>query len=452
VNAALGSLPSDSDSIEVLHALAEHLSGCRDQGSPQTLADLAQAYQLVSNFDWDDELDERDDLLGRVAFLAWNQARLLIDYPETCSWQARCRQHALAQEQVRNFVAIPFSKTSPSVRDRFLSDEAVLLACCDQLEQERNRAPLKAAQNGRVLYDWIDRSASSNNLTKRQVHFLAAWVAFSIVVAEHFLGDADLQEEWTNRTQYHINEAGGAPALEAKLEAMRISRLYNDYRASQELVAACEALVGRFQDLRMVEGATRARQLGALILRELGDQAGALRWLAAAYSSSQECGDSYVASLSLATTAEILGSKGRFAEALHYGVESLKFAELSGSRWVMGEAQGSIAEVLRDNGRLPAAIEGYRACIGAYEDSGMVAKAAYIRVLLAETLVMAAQPGEATVELLCALPIIEQHKLTHEAVAAIGILREAIRCQQSDPDALRQLGEQLRLMREQGTL
>ena len=65
---------------------------------------------------------------------------------------------------------------------------------------------------------------------------------------------------------------------------------------------------------------------------------------------------------------------------------------------------------------------------------------------------MAGEPVDASAEVFSALPSIEQHNLTREAIAAIGILRAAIRRQQTDPDALRQLREQLQLMHREGKL
>ena len=43
---------------------------------------MNRAYELSRRLEWDDEVDEKEWMLARLAFLAWNQARLLVDYPE----------------------------------------------------------------------------------------------------------------------------------------------------------------------------------------------------------------------------------------------------------------------------------------------------------------------------------------------------------------------------------
>jgi hypothetical protein len=72
--------------------------------------------------------------------------------------------------------------------------------------------------------------------------------------------------------------------------------------------------------------------------------------------------------------------------------------------------------------------------------------------VLAETLLLAGRSADGASEIVIALPVIERYRLTREAVAAIAILREAIHRQQTDPEALRQLREQLDIMRQERKL
>jgi hypothetical protein len=445
-------LAGDVNAPEILHAMVELLSRSPDNGSSVVSSDLGRIYRLTSSLPFDDVLDERQELLARIAFLAWNQARLLLDHPEACKWRDRCRRHALAQDHVRHFFSLPFAARSSSLRDRFLSDEVVLLLYCEELELARNRVPLDVAREARLLYDWLAENGRSHSVSTNQAHFFSAWIASSLVVSEHHLRSDGAVHEWIGRAQQHISLCAGAPTLEAQLDQIRITMRYDNYEISPELVEACGALVRRFETLGMADGAARARQLGAVILKELGEDDRALEWAMVAHDLARACGELCVASLSLGVCAQILGLRGQFAEAMRLGRESLKYGEQSGSCWVVAEAVGSVAEVLRDHGNLRGAIEGYRAAIDSYEALAMRAQAAYLRVILAEALVIAGLHTEGTAEILRALPVIEEHHLTREALAAVGILREAIRRQESDPDALGELRHQLQLMREQGKL
>jgi len=69
--------------------------------------------------------------------------------------------------------------------------------------------------------------------------------------------------------------------------------------------------------------------------------------------------------------------------------------------------------------------------------------AAYIRVVLAETLIAASRHREAEWEILAALPTIEEQKMVPEGFAAMTLLKESVRRRKTDPVALRDLREHL---------
>jgi hypothetical protein len=74
--------------------------------------------------------------------------------------------------------------------------------------------------------------------------------------------------------------------------------------------------------------------------------------------------------------------------------------------------------------------------------------AAYVRIVLAETLLASGREGEATLEIIAALPVIEELELVQEGVAAVALLRESLRRQKADPEALKALRVQIQKMRE----
>jgi hypothetical protein len=75
---------------------------------------------------------------------------------------------------------------------------------------------------------------------------------------------------------------------------------------------------------------------------------------------------------------------------------------------------------------------------------GFKTKVAYIRMLLAETLLLADRPREAEVEILAALPTIEEQEMAAEGIVAISLLRESIRQSCPDREVLRQVREHLK--------
>jgi hypothetical protein len=73
----------------------------------------------------------------------------------------------------------------------------------------------------------------------------------------------------------------------------------------------------------------------------------------------------------------------------------------------------------------------------------MELKGAYLRVVLAETLIAAQKEPEAVAELLKALPVLSRERVVPAAIAAIGLLRESLARQKVDPLLLRRLRESL---------
>jgi len=202
----------------------------------------------------------------------------------------------------------------------------------------------------------------------------------------------------------------------------------------------------------MSQGATRSRYLKALLLKESGHSEEAFEIFERVQSEARTGADSALVSFALSNCAQIRGSQRRFAEALTMARKAFAVAETSGLIGTIAMAQGTLGEVLRDLGDLESSIRAYAACVSSYEATGMDSFAAYTRVLLAETLLLMGRPREAASEIVAALPTIEVHWLGLEASAAIALLRQAIHQQQSDPDSLRLLREQLQQMHREGKL
>jgi thioredoxin-like negative regulator of GroEL len=103
-----------------------------------------------------------------------------------------------------------------------------------------------------------------------------------------------------------------------------------------------------------------------------------------------------------------------------------------------------IASGYRAQGKLAEAIGTFRASKGIYAYLGMKTHEAYIEVLIAETYLAMGCHREAEREILKALPSIEEQGMITDAVAAVSILREAVRRRKLDPQVLREVTERLR--------
>ncbi len=390
-------------------------------------------------------------MLARLAFLAWNQCRLAGDYPATQSWQRRCAEHVLAQEHIRDFMAIPFLERSADLNARYLTDETVLLTACDRLERERNTFPAEVAVEGEALYDWIEASARRDALEGELAHYLAASVSISSMCAGQSSRSMDTWALWCRRSEFHIQASRGAAPLAAVLDHIRLVVLYWESAYSVALKYV-DPLIERLETLRMAQAVINTRFLKALLLREIGKLQEALTLFAQVRDQARSRDDLMMTSLALSNYAQVRGEQGRFAEALQAARDASDLAEQSGKTWAVALAEATVGELLRSLGDFELAAVAYSRSAKSHESIGMTGMGVYTRVLAAESLLLAGRFREATAEILVALPVIESHRLTQEGAAAVAILREAIQRQQADPDALRQLREQLQLMRREGKL
>jgi tetratricopeptide (TPR) repeat protein len=243
----------------------------------------------------------------------------------------------------------------------------------------------------------------------------------------------------------------GAAPLMAAIEHARLITLYQN-RAYAQVRADSQALIRRFESLGMIDKALRARLLRGRALKELGEWEEAIGWLEEVHAEAMRSGDLLVGALALCDRSEMLSGQGHFNDAIAACRDAIELASQSDCGWVVANVQGTLGELLRDRGDLHSSIDAYTASVRSYEELEMWPLAAYTRVVLAESMLLAGLPAKALSMVVAALPVIERENLTHEAVAAIGILREAIRRQQADPHALGQLREQLQRMRGEGGL
>jgi hypothetical protein len=102
-----------------------------------------------------------------------------------------------------------------------------------------------------------------------------------------------------------------------------------------------------------------------------------------------------------------------------------------------------MAVAFREQGMLAQAAETFRGAAEKYAAAGMSTLEAYLRIVLAETLIALSRFREAEWQIAAALPTIEEQKMVPEGFAAVGLLRESVRQRRANPEALRDLRERL---------
>jgi hypothetical protein len=131
-----------------------------------------------------------------------------------------------------------------------------------------------------------------------------------------------------------------------------------------------------------------------------------------------------------------MGDSSKMLEALEKAIPVLTVLN---DRVGLAKVRWGIGNVLRRQGQTFAAIETFRVCRKEFESLGMVADVAAMRLVVADLLLDSGEEQEATQELLAAVPIIEDIKMVPERQAALALLRESLRQQKINRQALRDL-------------
>jgi tetratricopeptide (TPR) repeat protein len=272
-------------------------------------------------------------------------------------------------------------------------------------------------------------------------------LAISLGTAMRHLGRYGEAELWADRSAAWFDQTPNAEPWLAKVELLRAIILF-DKHMHGEALRRIPALLAGFERLGMSLELQRCRLLHALLLKDVGRREEALNQLTAMQSAPEVHEDPLVHGLTLSNIGEILSSQGQFEAGVPFLSAAVPLLERAATPWAFANLQATIAETLREQFDIAGAIAAYQRAISIYAAEGMDGKAGYLRVLLAQLLGVAGRDSEAIQELLVALPLFEREAITPDALAAVALLRESLRRQKTDPDALRTLRLQIQKMKE----
>jgi tetratricopeptide (TPR) repeat protein len=183
--------------------------------------------------------------------------------------------------------------------------------------------------------------------------------------------------------------------------------------------------------------------LDAVSLKELGRDEEALLAFTDVCKSQSSDVEQWMKALALTHMAEIHGRQGRYSKAAGALAEAWDLLKVSSVPSALAHFHGVRGEILRDSGCFEEAAESYSLASSVYASCGMRGFEAYVRVLRAETLFLANRGSDAVVEIMAALPAIEALGLMREGMTALALLRESLKGQEADRNALGALKQEL---------
>lgn len=445
----LGSVIDDDLADEIYAACRLIARG--DGPSANMFRSATALHDAVEQLAWpDDHLGEKTQLLAALAYLAWLHARRSGSDADATYWEERTTSQALRQDAVRAFLAIPARARSEELNCRFLRDAAVLVASCVQLRRLQETSPLVVLKEAEASREWLLGNSAVFE-SREEVAYFAAEFALVLAGAAKQCGRYVDCQNWLKEAERNSAEVAGPERLLARTRYLRLAVLHHLY-SYDEVLQQIPALKEAFEQLGMGASFAKCSYLEAITLKQVGRDAEARAALDSLRCDPDVVRDQSLYALVLMASAELEGRAGHFEAATADLLRARDLLQRSGSSMSIGHLNAIRGELLRDQGRLLEASEAYRASAAVYSVAGMAAMAAYIRIVLAETLLAAGADDQAIQEIVGALVTINEIGLIREATAAIALLGESLRRHKVDHSALRELREQLDRMRKDGEL
>jgi tetratricopeptide (TPR) repeat protein len=339
------------------------------------------------------------------------------------------------------YLCTPQSERAEHFVEECLSLPDNVFEICNSLMSQSNLSPVTVSEEAVALYDWLRKTNREIGSFDEPAYFLgeSALIAGSTL---RLLGKREEADLWFDRAEAGFRCTINAGPSLARVACERLS-LHYDMRRYERVFELGPSLIESFRKSGMQRQALKCRLLLALSLKDSGRLDEAQRQLQELKQDVAIRTEETLHGVVLAHLGELLATAGHSAEAVAQYREALALEGSSSQPLTAAHLKVAIAEGLKQQGQLAAAVQSYRGAVADYASLGMATWVAYIRILVAETLIALSRYREADLELLMALPTIEEQKMVPEGFAAVALLRESVRLRKTDPNALRELREHL---------
>jgi tetratricopeptide (TPR) repeat protein len=306
-------------------------------------------------------------------------------------------------------MATPLDERRAKARALHLEDPETLLALCGLLRIRMNTSPAAVLDEAEFLYRFIESPRREIGLFDERDYFLGE----TALIAGGACRSLSRREEawiWFDRAEAGFRHTMNAPGELSRLAYQRVAERLEE-RQLDLVIELLPSLVESFQKLGMPEDVLKCRFLEGLAYVEKDEPAAAVTVF------NQICAE-----------AEVQGNDRLLAQA---------YVNLIHAHGMLGEADAAV--LLREGGHHGEAIDSYRKAQGDFEAIGMRADIAALNLVVADLLLEEGKDREALSEISEALPVIAELKMAPEGMAALSLVRESVRRQEINRQALREL-------------
>jgi tetratricopeptide (TPR) repeat protein len=412
-------------------------------------ADLPEYwYEQARSACWPtDPLGEKTQILTSLAYATWRQLRRSGDFRRAQAWEKAVASLASSQPATSEFLALGAEGMSEQLMLRFLSDPAVLLTVLVKLRSSINNWPSIGLQSALSLERWLS-DAKELPYSREERSYFQCDARLTVAICLKHAGRYREAHAWLELAHESCRAAKRPECLNATVQFVRWAIAY-ETRRFDEAAAGAGELATQFEQFGNPTYVARCRYLEGLALKEQGKDDEAIRAFELVALSDHTNVEQWMRGMAHLGLAEICARRSEFEGATSHLGEAWGLIRQRTSVHALAYFHSISAEVQRGHGDLRGAISAYRTAVATYEKAGMEGMAAYVRVILAETLLADGQETASASEIVVALPTIERLSLFQEGIAAVALLRESLRRPTADREAVRRLRIELQRMNEQ---
>ncbi len=340
----------------------------------------------------------------------------------------------------REYWSLAPEARSEEVRDRTLSDPDVLVSVFGLLRDEREKFPRLVADEASAIHAWM-KAQTTVGIFDERWYFLAE-SAFLAGVSYRLLGQREEATRWLDRSEANFRHTlNPAPGL-ANVAYARLALRYEMGQLEYVLEFA-PPLRASFEKLAMDAEIAKCRLLEAMTLKQSGRLQDALGVLEPVRTWDDRRLEAPLKARIVSELGDLYQSDDRFDLAMDAYREALALLQKGGPSLALADLKMFVGEAHRQRDPYAVALEAFQAAAADYEEIGFATRLAYLRIFIAETLLRLNRNREAEWQILAALPTIEEQKMVPEGFSAVALLKESVRRRKTDPNALRELREQL---------
>jgi len=330
-----------------------------------------------------------------------------------------------------------FRERLAKAADLRIEEPETLLALAFTLRQQLDAMPAAARDEAEFLYRFLESPKRPIGLFDERDYFLGEFALIAGTACRQ-LSRRDEARLWFDRAESCFRHTASAVSELSRLAYQRLA-LRLEERQLDAVLELAPPLAETFERLSMPEDSLKCRFLEGLALMESDLLSESVEIFRDICREAERLGNEKLLGSAYANLTHVYGMMGDSEKAIEASRMAIPVLTRMDDRVALAKVQWGLAALLREIGQIPAAIEAYRLARQEFQRIGMRADVAALGLVVADLLIEGGRDQEARSEIVAALPIIDELKMVPEGMAALSLLRDSVRQQRINRQALRDL-------------